>query len=155
MKFSIGDQVAEKKNIQPYTSYNVLKVISILDGVLLVEHYGFVSDGEIIQEDFSFKPGSRGWRTSLQKCQEEELLTLEEAVEELHALETAQNKLSQEFDAVRNQLQAKLDQAALLVKEAGTIAGAHNKTFFELKNECMPLYLALNGGGWSHSHMQC
>jgi hypothetical protein len=155
MKFSIGDQVTEKEGIHPYTSYNVLKVISILDGALLAEHYGWSSEGKIYPEDYTSEIGSRGWREGLRRYQEEELFTLEEAEAEKYNLEVAQDKLSQEFYAVRVQLKKKLDQAAALVEEAGAIAQAHNKTFFNLKVECMPLYLALNGGGWSHSHMQC
>ena len=155
MKFSIGDQVVEKKNIQPYTSYNVLKIVSILDGALLLEHYGFRSEGEIHLEVYSNEPGSRGWREGLRRYQEEELFTLEEAEAEKHNLEAAQSKLSQEFDAVHYQLQGKLDQAAVLVEGAGLIAKAHNKIFFDLKKECMLLYQALDRYGWSHSHMQC
>lgn len=155
MKFAIGQQVVEKEALRAHSSYNVLKVVAILDGALLLEHYGFGCDGEVHHEDWEDKPGTRGWRESLQRYQESDLLTLEEAVEELHRLEAAESKLNQEFETVRDQVQEKLEQAAALVKEAASLTTAHDKSFYDLKRECMPLYLALNEGGWRHSHMEC
>lgn len=155
MKFSIGDLAVKKTNIQPYTSYNVLKVACILDGVPLLEHYGVCYDGDLHQEDYEFLPGSRGWRGAFERYQEEELYTLEEATTELNYLENRQSQLNQDFDVVSVQIQAKLDQAAALVGEASALAVPFDKDFYDLKSECMTLYYALNSGGWSHSHMSC
>lgn len=155
MKFSVGDLVVEKTDIKAHTSYNTQKVVGIFEGALLLEHHGFAFDGEIHPEEYESEVGSRSWRESLRRFQEEELFTPDEAVEELHRLEAAKSKLAEEFDAVRDQLHAKLQQAAALVKEAGELAKAHDKEFYDLRAECMPLYKALESGGWSHSHMRC
>ena len=155
MKFSIGQLVVEKNTIQPHLPYNVQQVVAILNDVLLLEHYGIAYDGEVSKEDWLYDIGSRSWREGLQRYQENELYTLEEALIELRYREAQQTKLASDFEAVRLQLKDKLDQAASLVQEAGEIANLHYKDFYDLKEECMGLYEALNRGGWSHSSMQC
>ena len=155
MKFSIGQLVVEKEMVQPHTSYNVQQVVAILNDVLLLEHYGIAYDGEVSKEDWLYDIRSRGWREGLQRYQEGELYTLEEAFNQLRNLEGVKTKINQEFEAIRLQLKAKLDQAAVLVQEAGTMAHLHDKSFYDLKEECMSLYGALNMNGWSHSSMQC
>lgn len=155
MKFSIGDLVVEKKEIKSFTSYNVSKVAAILNGDLLIKHYGCIFDGELTAEEFESKPGDRSYRQSFLRFQENELLTTDEAVEKLHRLEAAKSKIENEFESVRNQIHSKMNNAALLVKEADSLAKAYDKNFWQLKDECMPLYRALKDGGWSHSHMSC
>jgi hypothetical protein len=156
MKFSVGDLVVEKIGIQAHTSFNVLKVVAILNDSLLLEYYGFCFDGEISQDEiFISAPGTRSWRESYHRYLEEELFSTQEALEEIHKLQAAQGELNKEFDSILPQLEEKLNQAAALVKEAAAMALDHNTTFYYLKDQCMPLYLALNQGGWSHSHMEC
>lgn len=155
MKFSIGDMVVEKEDIHPHTSYNVFKVVTILNGELLIKHYGCVFDGELSVEEFESKPGGRCYRESFLRFQENELFTAQEADERILHLEAAKSKLENEFESVRSQIQEKLNQAAALVKEADALAKPFNKDFCILKSECGTLYHALNDGGWSHSSMRC
>lgn len=155
MKFSIGDMVVEKEDIHPHTSYNVFKVVTILNGELLIKHYGCVFDGELSVEEFESKPGGRCYRESFLRFQENELFTLEEADDKIHQLEAAKSKLENEFESVRSQIQEKLNKAADLVSKADALVKPFNKDFSDLKKECTPLYRALKDGGWSHSHMSC
>ncbi len=157
MKFSIDDKVIEKTAISAHTSYPVLKVVGVLGDALLVQYWGHGFDGDMQREDFLLdsKPGSRVWREGIQRYQESELFTPEEAIAKLRRLELSKSKLDIEFEAVRNQIAEKLNQAATLVKEAGSIAKPFNRDFYDLKQECMPLYRALDDGGWSHSSMRC
>lgn len=155
MKFSIGDLIIEKKTIEPHTSYVIYKVVATLDGALLAVHWGGGYGGDIHEDEWEDEPGSRSWRSALQRYQEEELFSLEEAEKERLRLEVSKNSLNQEFETIRDQLRSKLDQAAVLVREAGDLVKAHDKEFYDLKQECMPLYNALKDGGWSHSHMKC
>jgi hypothetical protein len=157
MKFSIGDKAIEKKTIRAHTSYVVSEVVGTLDGALLLTHWGDGFDGEIRHYDFldEDKPGTRGWREGIQRYQETELYTPAEAVEELHRLEAAKRDLDNAFEAIRDQIQTKMNQAAALVKDAGTLAKTYDREFFDLKQDCVALYRALEDGGWSHSHMSC
>ena len=157
MKFAIEDLVVVKKEVQPSSSHCVSKVVAILDGALLVEFYGDCYEGEVhaYPDAAMNKPGSRKWQLGLVRYQEEELFTVEESRQEQLRLQNAKNKLDDEFGEVRDQLEEKLNAAAVLVKEAATIATAHKRTFYDLKHECMPLYEALDDGGWSESHMRC
>jgi hypothetical protein len=155
MKFSIGQLVVEKKSIHPRTSYQVLKVAGTLNGALLLESYGGAYDGEVHVDDWTDEPGSRSWRSALERHQEEDLFTLEEALEEQRRLEAAKNKLDGEFEQVRSQIQDSLDKAAVFVQEAGGLAKSFGREFHQMKKECMSLYRALDEGGWSHSHMSC
>ena len=157
MKFSIGDIAVQKTDVRAHTSYNPLKVIGVLNEALLLEHCGTGYGEEIHEEsyeEFNY-PGSRMWREGILRCQEEELFTPEETVAELRRLEAAEDKLTQEFEAVRDDIQGRMERAADLVKEAADIVKAHNRKFSDLKSECMSLYEALDIGGWSHSHMRC
>lgn len=155
MKFSIGDKVVEKKMVKPLSSYPVLKIVGTLNGVLLLTNYGSGYDGEVHSDNWTDEPGSRSWRSALEQYQEEELFSLEEAVEELRRLELAKKQLDKEFDGLLSQIQDKFDKAAILVQEADAMAKAFGRDFFQLKRESMALYRALDEGGWSHSHMSC
>lgn len=157
MKFDVGSLVVEKKSVRAHTSYNVQKVTAILNGALLLEHHGFGFDGEITAEDYSEynKPGSRGWRENLQRYQEEELFTPEEALAEISRLEAVKSKLDEEFGAVRDLIAANLQQAAELVETAASLAKKCDKDFEDLIQEGGALYKALDNGGWSHSTMRC
>lgn len=154
MKFSIGQNVIEKKSVNAYHNSVVHKVVGIIDTYYLIELVGISYDGEIHKYGNS-KPGERGWTNGIHRHTEEELFSLSEATDELRRLEHDKDKLDQEFDVVREQVKSKLEKAALLVQEAGAIVVLHDRTFFDLKQECMPLYQSLKVGGWSHSHMQC
>lgn len=157
MKFSVGDLVIEKAHIRARTSYNVSKVIAYLDGALLLEHYGHAYDGEIHYEDYDDLnvPGSRTWREGLQRFQEQELFTPEEALKELKRLEEADSKLNQEFNDVKEQIVAKLEEAAKLANEAADMITKVDKTFEDMIYDCVSLYKALDRGGWSQSTMHC
>ena len=156
MKFAVGDQVVEKSKLHARTSYTVDKVVGTLGDSVLVTHYGFAFDGEINPEScFEEKPGTRGYRSSIQRYQENELCTPEEALEELRRLELAKSKIESEFEGVRDQIREKMNAAAAIVKEAGEIIKPLDKEFYDLTTECKDLYLALEDGGWSHSTMSC
>jgi hypothetical protein len=155
MKFSIGDKVVEKKTIQPHTSYNVLKIVGTLNGALLLEHYASGYDGEVHPNTWTDEPGSRSWRSALERFQEEELFTVEEAVEQLQCLESLKTQLDREFDGVRSQIGDQFDQAAIHIKEANALVKHFGKDFYDLKQEGMKLYKALDEGGWVHSHFSC
>lgn len=157
MKFSIGDKIVERSLIRAHTSYPVYQVVGILDGNVLATHWGDGFDGELHHYDFydDEEPGSRSWRGAIQRYQESELFTPEEALAELRRLESAKSKLEMEFDAVKEVLKGKLDLAAKLADEAADLAVKHNKTFENVVDECVPLYKALKKGGWRHSTLQC
>lgn len=155
MKFSIGDQVIDKKDIKPHTSYSVYQVVGYLDDAILVSHYGDGYDVEIYSDECHSEHGSYSWRTDIIRFQEEELFSTTEAVDELHRLESDKARLDNEFEVIRVQIQKKMDQAAALVKEAAALAVPYEKYFCDLKRECMLLYDALNDGAWSHSSMGC
>lgn len=156
MRFSIGDLVVEKKDLQAHTSYNVQKVVSFLGESLLTTHYGHAFDGEVDPDTFSDnKPGSRMWRTNIIRVEEKELCTPEEAIEEIRRLESLASKMSAEFELVRDQVKLNLNQAAALVNKAAELIKPGNKEFYDLPQECSELYLSLKNGGWSHSTMVC
>ena len=153
--FSVGDKVVEKKNIQPRTSYNILQVVGSLNGALLTNQYGCGYQGEHHADDFEDVPGSRSWRSAIEQYQEEELVSLDEALIEQQKLEANKSKLDEEFEKVKPLIRKRLDEAAALVKEARLLVNPFDRTFYDLKIECTTLYQALDDGGWSHSHMSC
>lgn len=156
MKFAVNDLVALKKSFFPNQSYQVYKVVAILNKAILVVHYGSsYHDGVIDPFPFKDEPGSRSWRSAIERYQEKECLSIEEAKVELVRVNEAADKLNQEFESVRGDVETKFGQAAALVAEAAAIVKAHNKTFYDMRKEGMSLYRALEGGGWSHSHMKC
>ena len=157
MKFAIGDKVVEKKNVGAHSSYPVSQVAGLLNGALLLTPWGDGYNGELHHDDFydEDKPGTRAWREGIQRHTEDDLLTPEEALVEIHKLEAASSKLNEEFAAVKDQIEAKLDQAAKLADEAAVMILKHKKSFEDLTHECVPLYQALKKGGWRHSTLQC
>lgn len=155
MKFAIGDKAVEKSQLRAHTSYNVMEVVGTLNGDLLLQHFGFAFDGEITNERWVDKPRSRSWREGIQRYQEDELCTPEEALAEIKKLEAAKSKLEEEFGAVQELIGANLAQAAALVETAANLAVKCNKTFEDVLNESVPLYKALKKGGWRHSTLQC
>lgn len=157
MKFAIGDKVIQKDLVAAHSSYPVLQVVGILDGVLLTMNWGDGFGGELTHYDFleDVEPGSRNWRNAISRYQESELFTPEEVVVELHRLEDIKSKLEQDFEGVRLQVQEKMNQAAAIVKEAGALVLPTGKELYDLTDECKELYVALDEGGWSHSTMQC
>lgn len=155
MKFSIGDLVIDKKDVKAYTSYNVKKAVGILEGTLLLEYYGDGFGGEINPSDWIVESNTREWRSAIERYLEGDLLTPEEVVAELNKLQKEKDNLNKEFDQIRSRLEIKLKQAASLVEEVGIITKTYNKELSDLKNECKPLYQALDNGGWSHSSMSC
>ena len=157
MKFQIKDKVVPKDHLKAHTNYMVLEVVGYLDGAVLTMHWGDGFGEELHHYDFleDTKPGDRSWRGAIQRYQEEELLTPEEALAELRKLEDKKSKLEAEFESVRNKVQEKMSQAAVFVKEASALVDPTGKDFYDLAVECKELYLALNEGGWSHSTMRC
>lgn len=157
MKFSIGDKVVEKTSLRAHTNYSVSQVVGFLNEAVLITGWGDGFDGELHEYDFltDKKPGSRSWREGITRVQESELCTPDEALEALKVLEGAKSKLEEEFGNLRDSVREKLDQAAVLVKEAGALIKPLDKSFYNLTQECKELYLALDTGGWSHSTMTC
>jgi uncharacterized protein YhaN len=157
MKFAIGDKVVEKKHLRPHTNYPVDEVVGFLGDHVLATGWGDGFGNELRKYDFSMsgEVGSRSFRSSIQRFVESELLTPEEAIEELAKLEAEKSKLESEFEDVRASVKEKLNQAARLVKEAGDLVKPTGKDFYDLVAEGEALYKALTGGGWSHSTMKC
>lgn len=155
MTFAIGDLVADKENLKAWTSFAALRVVGTLDDAVLCEYYGDGYDGEVSKMSWVIDRSSSQWREGIVRFMPQDLCTMAQAFQMVRDLENAKDNLEKQFEKVRGLLQGKLDQAAALVSEVATIAQDHGKDFFELKRECMPLYQALDGGGWSHSHMQC
>lgn len=157
MKFSIGDKVVEKTSLQAHSNYAVSEVVSLLGTSILIVSWGDGFDGELRRYDFlaDDKPGTRHWRNGIQRVQESELLTPDEALAELKILENTKSKIEEEFGSLRDTVREKMDQAAALVKEAGALIKPLDKSFYDLTQECAELYLALDTGGWSHSTMKC
>lgn len=157
MKFQIKDKVIPKDSIRAHTNYLVSEVVGVLDGNLLTMMWGDGFGDELHHYDFleDSKPGDRSWRGAIQRYQEDELFTPEEALTELRRLEAIKSQLEKDFDGVRSQVQKKMNQAALIVKEAAKLVEPTGKDFYDLTEECEQLYRALNEGGWSHSTMRC
>lgn len=157
MKLSVGDLVVEKKELRPHTSYNIFKIVAFLDGTPLAIHHGFAFDGEIKYESklLSDVRGSRSWRTSVLRLDEKELCTPEEAIVEIHRLESVKSKIESEFELIRDQIKTNLDQATAVIKKTGELMKPFGKELRDLPNECSDLFLALDDSGWSHSTMQC
>ncbi len=157
MKFQIKDKVIPKDSLRAHTNYLVSEVVGYLDGAVLtmmwgdgfgeeLHHYPFLEDS---------KPGDRSWRGAVQRYEESELMTPEDALKHLRELEAEKSKLEAEFESITQPVKEKLDQAAALVKEASVLVEPTGKDFYDLTEACKELYLALNGGGWSHSTMRC
>ena len=157
MKFNIKDKVVPKDHLKAHTNYTVLEVVGSLDGNVLTMAWGDGFGEELHHYDFleDTKPGDRSWRGAIERYQESELFTPEEALVELRKLEAVKSKLESEFEGVRSQVQEKMKGAALLVSEAAQLVSPTGKDFYDLVSECKELYLALNEGGWSHSTMRC
>lgn len=156
MKFNVGDQVVEKAHLRPYYNWLVYKVVSILDGVYLTEFYGDGFGQEVEPyENEDDVPDTRSWRSSIQKYQESELLSVEEAKQELLRLEAEKDKLENEFAALKVKIQSRMEQATALVKEAQDIAESVGKNLDDAPVECRPLFRALREAGWTPSSMSC
>jgi len=157
MKFAIGDKVIQKSSVRAHTNYPVDVVVGFLEDAVLTMGWGDGFGSEIRHYDFyeDVKPGDRSWRSAVSRYQESELLTPEETLLELERLETVKSQLEKDFEGVREQVQTKMDQAALLVQEATVLVKPTGKDFYDLVQECKELYLALSKGGWSHSTMKC
>jgi len=157
MKFSIGDKVVQKTSVQAHTNYPVEIVVGFLGDAVLTMSWGDGFGDEIRHYDFyeDIKPGDRSWRSAISRYQESELLTPEEVIVQLRKLEDEQSKLEAEFESVRTHVQEKLNQAAVLVKEATSLVEPTGKDFYDLTEECRELHFALSKGGWSHSTMKC
>lgn len=155
MKFSIGDKVVEKSDCRAFSSYPVWEVVSFLQDDVLIVFWGDGFNGELHPTEWPDEPGKRSWHESIHRFQESELLSLDEALNEIHRLEAVNNKLEEEFNSLRDQIQEKLAQAASLVEEVNALAAARNKDLCNLKDECKPLHKALEAGGWRSSYMRC
>lgn len=161
MKFQVKDKVIPKETVRPRSNYNVYEVVAHLDGHILAEFWGDgFGDGTIEQDPYRADPdntpvGSSGWRGSIARYQESQLFTPEEAYAEWRRLTDGKDKLEAEFEAIRDAVKEKLNQAAVLVKEAGDIVTSKEKEFYDLPGACKELYLALKEGGWSHSTLVC
>jgi hypothetical protein len=156
MKFAIGDKVVEKKSIHPHTSFGVMVVAAFFEDSYLLKYYGNSYEGHIDCYDYdNERPGTRFWRESIQRYEEKELLSLDEALEQIKVLQSDKMMLENQFNKAKNEIQDKLNAAAILVEEAGKLVDAFDKTLYDLKTECLPLYNALDKYGWSHSSMSC
>lgn len=157
MKFSIDDQVAERCDIHPRSSFNIYKVIGFFEGAVLATWWGHAYDGDVMREDFLLdnKPGTRSFRTAILRFEEKELITPEEAFAEQKVQEAARNKMEEEFEGLRSQIREKMDQASLLVDEAVATLASYGKSFIDLQEECSLLSNALDRGGWRESSMHC
>ena len=147
--------MVEKAHLRAHTSYNIMEVVGTLGDDLLTKHFGFAFDGEVTNEGWVDKPRSRSWREGIQRYEEDELCTPEEAIAEIKKLEEAKSKLEADFEAVQELITSNLKDAAALVETAANLAVKCNKTFEDVVHECVPLYKALKKGGWRHSTLQC
>lgn len=158
MKFKVGDKAVDKTVIKPRTSFPVMEVVGVLGDALLLQFWGDGYDGEISKDTFTDeynKPGTRSYREGVMRFLEEELFTTDEALAHIKSLEAAKSKLDEEFSGVRDQIAEKMAQAASLAKEAVELMKPFDRDFCDLRKECLPLYDALDEGGWRASHMRC
>ena len=156
-KFNIGDKVTTVDNIRAHTSYGVWQVVGFLNGAVLLSTWGQGFDGQINHYDFldEEKPGSQNWRNDIQRYQESELYTLEEASEAIRRLEATHDQLELDFENAKAKIASNLKQAAALMNEAAEMTIACKKTFESLTQESEALYRAMSKGGWRHSTMAC
>jgi hypothetical protein len=134
MKYAIGDMVVPKKDIRHGRHWDPYKIVGTLpNGKYVVE----------IDADY------------ISGYSEHELISEKEANVIKAVQEAEQNKLDAEFESVRGQLANNLKQATELVKKSIALAGKAKKDFHDLKEECRPLFNALNEGGWTPSSIKC
>jgi hypothetical protein len=103
----------------------------------------------------SMERSTRSWREGIVRYQEEELLSTEEALAHLKLLDAEKSKLDEEFQILRTKIQAKMDQATALVKEAQDMAESVGKELTDAYSECRPLFRAIRESGWTSSSMSC
>lgn len=135
--FKVGDRVVlpEYSNLESYNEYE--------DDCTRGEVTGVNSNGKITVK----------WDSSWQKPNPsshdaDELMTEVEADDIL-------SKLEAEYEAWAAPIREKMEQAALLLKEAGGLAQGQNKHITELHDIIEPLMSAMRGVGWSTSSLSC
>lgn len=154
MKFNVGQNVVIKEGIAAYLSFNIMRVMYVLnDHYLLLEYFGFGTSKEINLEHSSLDEPL--FNREVYRYKEEELFTIEEAQKEILRLEEIESKIEAEFTEVRNQIKSKLEQAADLVEEALKLAKPFDKNLYDLQDEVRLLNLALNNNGWKSSNTGC
>lgn len=156
MRFQPNDLVVSNQKIRPHTSYEIYKVVAIINGHCLLEHYGSAWEGEIHKDDYEWEPGSRNWSETYIRYQEKDLITPEEYLVEKKKLEAEESRLEGEFKAVRSQFRENLDKAADLINQSTTMAEACQKDIrSSLKIDYQTLFHALDRAGWSASFTRC
>jgi hypothetical protein len=150
MKYPIGQLVCVKADIQAYTTCSVFTVIGSLNNdpdsppTYVAEFSGYISsNGEHKPDAYIPEFGSGEWSELIRRLLESSLCSLEEAFQEQKRLEAIKDILDRQFTWVRNQVKEKLDQAALLVKEAHGLTKPFDKHLSWLQPECKELVTAL------------
>lgn len=161
MKFNLNDLVVLKTALHPRTNYCVYSVAIIYEGSYLLKFHGDVYQYEskevdtTYRDEYESKPGTRSWREGLQRYQEDELFSLEEAAAEWDRISNVKDQMEKDFIAVKSQVEEKMKAAAALVAEANALVLPLDKDLCDLTKECMPLYNALDNGGWRSSNFRC
>ena len=65
------------------------------------------------------------------------------------------NKLETEFSELEDKVAEKLDEAAKLIREAGTSATAHGETLHDMYEATGTLIEAMDDAGWNTSSWNC
>ena len=141
-KFPVGSIVYVKGQIGPWTQipgHMDYKVIGYHGNKLIVD------DGN----------ASSHWKQTLALHQASECMTVDEAKEEVAKLHAAQSIMDQEFEAVREEMSSKLDQAADLIQEAVEVAKAANKDIRSFKDAYRSVLIAIRNSGWTASDIKC
>jgi len=156
MRFKVDDLVAQKDKVRPHTSYEIYKVVGILNDNYIAEHYGSAWEGQIYKGDCELEPGSKNWQGAYIRFREADLITPEEYLTEKNRLEDEESRLNSEFETIRAQFRKNLDEAADLINQSTTMAEACNKNIRDsLKNDFRNLFHALDKAGWSASFTRC
>jgi hypothetical protein len=90
-------------------------------------------------------------RTHVEQVPIHNLLPEVEGQAALLLIEERQSSLEARFNAVKDQVVSKIEQAALLIEEANNLipdASASGKMLCKMREECKPLLKAMSVGGW-------
>lgn len=158
MKFNINDLVIVKDSIQPNTNVLIYKVAIHHNGDYLLKFHGDLypfASAEIHEYDHDFGPRTRSWRSSFQRYEEDELISLDDGLVEWKRLTESKSQMETEFTAVRSKVEEKMQAAVAIVKEVNALILPLDKDLCDLRKECKPLYEALDEGGWRSSHFRC
>jgi len=139
-KFSIGDRVVKKSSLNICFELMVGEVIALRPrNIFVVEWDSDPTYNQIYVE----------------RLEADELISELESKTYLAIQKAEQSKLDAEFEAVKENIFAKIKLAATSINEAVILCKAANKDFHDLGKEVQDLVKSFKNAGWTSSSLQC